>query len=68
MGDDACTQQLGAPRSGAPSRSVRALSPIVRRPFWGGSEGGPVASVEGVRPCPRGDSPIVAQPAHRLEP
>eukprot|EP00969_Alexandrium_andersonii_P225189 9945772-Alexandrium_andersonii.AAC.1 len=36
-------QQLGAPRRGAPSRSVRALSPIVRRPFGGGSEGSPVS-------------------------
>eukprot|EP00969_Alexandrium_andersonii_P064092 2822824-Alexandrium_andersonii.AAC.1 len=31
IGEDASTQQLGAPRSGAPSRSVGALSPTVRR-------------------------------------
>eukprot|EP00969_Alexandrium_andersonii_P314244 13882853-Alexandrium_andersonii.AAC.1 len=41
-GEDAFAQQLVAPRSCAPSRSVRALSPIARRgPFEGGSEGGP---------------------------
>eukprot|EP00969_Alexandrium_andersonii_P041906 1837995-Alexandrium_andersonii.AAC.1 len=33
--EDAFTQQLG--RSGAPSRSARALSMTVRRPFGGGS-------------------------------
>eukprot|EP00969_Alexandrium_andersonii_P281369 12439221-Alexandrium_andersonii.AAC.1 len=32
MGEDAFAQQLEAPRSGAPSRSVGALSPAVRRP------------------------------------
>eukprot|EP00969_Alexandrium_andersonii_P022369 978864-Alexandrium_andersonii.AAC.1 len=30
LGEDASTRRLGGPRSGAPSRSVGALSPIVR--------------------------------------
>eukprot|EP00969_Alexandrium_andersonii_P359014 15452261-Alexandrium_andersonii.AAC.1 len=38
MGDNAFTRQLGAPRSGAPSCPVRALSPVVRRPSGGGPE------------------------------
>eukprot|EP00969_Alexandrium_andersonii_P158943 7022363-Alexandrium_andersonii.AAC.1 len=33
------TLQLGAPRSGARSRSVGALSPAPRCPFGGGSDG-----------------------------
>eukprot|EP00969_Alexandrium_andersonii_P351054 15434597-Alexandrium_andersonii.AAC.1 len=43
MGEDASTQQLGPPRGGAPSRSLRALSSMVRRQFGGGSEGDPVS-------------------------
>eukprot|EP00969_Alexandrium_andersonii_P195016 8614910-Alexandrium_andersonii.AAC.1 len=38
MGEDALTQQLWAPRSGAPSCPVRAHSPIVRCPSGGGPE------------------------------
>eukprot|EP00969_Alexandrium_andersonii_P317246 14015737-Alexandrium_andersonii.AAC.1 len=41
MGEDALAQQLGAPRSGALSRSVRPLSLMAQRPFGGRSEGGP---------------------------
>eukprot|EP00969_Alexandrium_andersonii_P101104 4460173-Alexandrium_andersonii.AAC.1 len=36
MGEDACTQQLGEPQSGA--CPVRALSTIERRPSRGGSQ------------------------------
>eukprot|EP00969_Alexandrium_andersonii_P280510 12401980-Alexandrium_andersonii.AAC.1 len=38
MGEDAFTQQLCAPRSGAHSCHVGALSPIARRPSGGGLE------------------------------
>eukprot|EP00969_Alexandrium_andersonii_P188783 8342410-Alexandrium_andersonii.AAC.1 len=41
MGEYACTQQLGALRSGAHMCPVRALSSIVRRSLQGGSERGP---------------------------
>eukprot|EP00969_Alexandrium_andersonii_P145686 6443048-Alexandrium_andersonii.AAC.1 len=48
-----------ASRSAAPSRSVRALSLMRRRPFEGASEKAPVrASVEGVRPFQRRESAI----------
>eukprot|EP00969_Alexandrium_andersonii_P132136 5843033-Alexandrium_andersonii.AAC.1 len=49
------SRQVGAPRSGATGRSVRALSPIVRRPSGGGSEGAPVSLCAGVQTCPRGE-------------
>eukprot|EP00969_Alexandrium_andersonii_P331405 14647525-Alexandrium_andersonii.AAC.1 len=35
--------QRGAPRSGDPSRSVKAPSSIAWRPLGGGSEGAPVS-------------------------
>eukprot|EP00969_Alexandrium_andersonii_P318541 14070935-Alexandrium_andersonii.AAC.1 len=40
-GEDAFIRRVGAPRSGALRRSVRAPSPFVRRPCRGGSEGAP---------------------------
>eukprot|EP00969_Alexandrium_andersonii_P296174 13089567-Alexandrium_andersonii.AAC.1 len=40
MGEHAFTPQLRAPRT---SRSIRALSPTTRRPFWGGSERAPMS-------------------------
>ena len=59
MGEDASALQLGAPRSGAPSRPAEALSPIVRWPFGGGRRrarerlrGGPPSSPGGPGPCP----------------
>eukprot|EP00969_Alexandrium_andersonii_P187866 8301233-Alexandrium_andersonii.AAC.1 len=62
MGEDAFTQQLGAPHP------VRALSPIVPRPSGGGPEralkglrGGGLASLWGL-------SAIGRRPAHRLKP
>eukprot|EP00969_Alexandrium_andersonii_P235141 10381829-Alexandrium_andersonii.AAC.1 len=68
MGEDAFTLQLWAPRSGAPSCPVRALSPIARRPSGGGPEralkglcGGELASL-------RGDSARVRPPVLRLTP
>eukprot|EP00969_Alexandrium_andersonii_P256841 11354958-Alexandrium_andersonii.AAC.1 len=37
MGEDAFTQHLGAPRSGASSCPVRARSPTARRPSGSGA-------------------------------
>eukprot|EP00969_Alexandrium_andersonii_P358278 15450650-Alexandrium_andersonii.AAC.1 len=41
MGESALTERLGAPLRSAPSCCVKSSSPIVRRPFGGGSEGTP---------------------------
>eukprot|EP00969_Alexandrium_andersonii_P009659 422207-Alexandrium_andersonii.AAC.1 len=61
-------QQLRSATKWCPSRSVTALSPTVWHPFGRGSDGAPVSLCGGVRPCPRGDSVIVARPPYRLSP
>eukprot|EP00969_Alexandrium_andersonii_P197111 8708883-Alexandrium_andersonii.AAC.1 len=67
MGKDAFTHQFGAPPISTPSRSVGALSPIVRCPFGSSSEGTLCGLCEGGAHAHRASRPV-ARPAHRLNP
>eukprot|EP00969_Alexandrium_andersonii_P109798 4843810-Alexandrium_andersonii.AAC.1 len=66
MGGDASTKQIWAPRSGAQSCPVRALSPIVWCPLGGGPERAPTGLRGGGLASRRGVSAVGRRPASRL--